>query len=48
MFVLTYLNEINERNIECVFDPLVDVVISFGGDGVQVLFLLPYYVSFIL
>ena len=34
MFVLVYLNEINELTIECVFDPLMDVIIIFGGDGV--------------
>ena len=32
--VLVYLNEINEFNIEFVFDPLMDVIIIFGWDGV--------------
>ena len=32
-FVLLYLNDINECKTECVFDPLIDVVIIFGGDG---------------
>ena len=32
--VLVYLNEINECNTECVFDPLMDVVVVFGGGGV--------------
>ena len=32
--VLFYLNFINECNIECVFDPLMNVVIIFGWDEV--------------
>ena len=32
--MLVYLNKINECNVECVFDSLMDVIIIFGGDGV--------------
>ena len=37
LFVLVYLDEINECNIEFVSVPLMDVVMIFGGDGVKVL-----------
>ena len=32
--VLDFLSEINECNIECVFDPLMNVVMIFGEDRV--------------
>ena len=32
--MLVYLTDRNECKIECVFDPLMEVVMSFGGDGV--------------
>ena len=28
------LNDINECNVECVFDSLTDMIIFFGWDGV--------------
>ena len=34
MFLLVYLNDINEYNIKCVFDILMDAIMIFGGDGV--------------
>ena len=34
IFVLVFLNDINEYNIVCVFYPLMDVIIIFGGGGV--------------
>ena len=45
--VLVYLSRINECNTECVFDPLMDVVMIFGGDGVWVLFLFRHFVYII-
>ena len=36
MFVLVFLNDINECNIECVFDTMMDMIMNFGSVGVQV------------
>ena len=37
-FLLVYLNEINECNIECVFGPLMDMIMILLGMGCKFFF----------